>query len=451
MKKINYSFPENFLWGAIASAYQIEGAWNEDGKGESIWDQFSRLPDRVLGGDTGEIAADHYHRMPEDVAIMKEIGLQSYSFTMSWPRILPNGTGEVNQKGLDFYDRLVDQLLEAGIQPKATLYHWDYPVPLQERGGWPVRESVAWFAEYAKVAFDKLADRVHLWATHNEPWVAAFLGYGAGIHAPGINDATLAYQVAHHLLLAHARAVEIFRSENYPGEIGLILNLNHLIPGSDKDEDIQAARRVYDETHSLFLDPIFLGKYPEKFLEWLGPNAPTFKAGDLELLTGAADYLGINHYNSDLVFYDHFGGWLKARLTPYSAPGWGVSEMGWGINPAGLKAEVMDVVENYNSPKIYLTENGCAAVDLPDENGFVNDLDRIRYLREHIIALHDAIQLGADVQGYYVWSIMDNFEWERGYSKTFGLVRIEPGTLNRIPKHSAAWYSDVIKNNGIIP
>jgi beta-glucosidase len=451
MEKINYSFPDDFIWGAIASAYQIEGAWNEDGKGESIWDQFCRLPDRVLGGDTGEIAADHYHRMPEDVAIMKQIGLQSYSFTLSWPRILPEGTGKVNSRGLDFYDRLVDELLDAGIMPKATLYHWDYPAPLQERGGWPVRESIEWFAEYAKVAFDRLADRVHLWSTHNEPWVAAFLGYGAGIHAPGINDATQAYQVAHHLLLAHARAVEIFRDQKYQGEIGLILNLNHLLPGSEKEEDILAARRVYDETHSLFLDPIFLGRYPEKFLEWLGPNAPTIEAEDLDLLTGAADYLGINHYNSDLVYYDHFGGWLKARLVPYSAPGWGVSEMGWGINPAGLKAEVMDIAENYGDPKIYLTENGCAAVDEPDENGFVNDLDRIRYLREHIIALHDAIQLGADVKGYYVWSIMDNFEWERGYSKKFGLVRIETGTLRRIPKHSAAWYSDVIKNNGLAP
>ena len=337
MKRIHYTFPENFTWGAIASAYQIEGAWNEDGKGLSIWDQFSSLPDRILNGDTGKIAADHYHRMPEDVLLMKEIGLDSYSFTISWPRILPEGTGKVNPKGLDFYDRLVDELLNAGIRPKATLYHWDYPATLLERGGWPCRDSIDWFGDYAALAFEKLADRVDLWATHNEPWVAAFLGYGMGVHAPGICDARLAYQTAHHLLMAHANAVAIYRSGNYGGEIGLILNLNHLIPGSDREQDIQATQRVYDETHSLFLDPIFLGKYPEKFLEWLGPNQPRIEPGDLDQLHGAADYLGINHYNTDKVYYDHFGGWLKARLEPYSAPGWGVTQMGWGINPAGLK------------------------------------------------------------------------------------------------------------------
>ena len=451
MKRIHYPFPENFTWGAIASAYQIEGAWNEDGKGVSIWDRFSSLPDRILNGDTGKIAADHYHRMPEDVLLMKEIGLDSYSFTMSWTRILPEGTGKVNIKGLDFYDRLVDELLNAGIRPKATLYHWDYPVTLLERGGWPCRDSIDWFGEYAAIAFEKLADRVHLWATHNEPWVAAFLGYGLGVHAPGICDATLAYQTAHHLLMAHANAVDIYRSGNYGGEIGLILNLNHLIPGSDREEDIQATKRVYDETHSLFLDPIFLGKYPEKFLEWLGPNQPKIETGDLDLLRGTADYLGINHYNTDKVYYDHFGGWLKARLVPYSAPGWGVTQMGWGINPAGLKNEVMNVANNYGHPKIFLTENGCAALDQPDESGFVNDLDRIRFLREHIIALHEAIQEGANVQGYYVWSILDNYEWERGYSMKFGLIRVDPDTLDRIPKHSAAWYSEVIKNNRVTP
>lgn len=451
MKKIKYTFPENFTWGAIASAYQIEGAWNEDGKGESIWDVFSCLPDRVLNGDTGKVATDHYHRMPDDVQLMKEIGLNSYSFTLSWPRILPEGTGEINQKGLDFYDRLVDELLTAGIRPKATLYHWDLPVTLHEKGGWPSRDSVDWFGEYAKVAFDKLADRVDLWATHNEPWVAAFLGYGTGLHAPGINNAAQAFQAAHHLLLAHANAVDIYHSGSYQGEIGLILNLNHLIPGSEKEEDIKATQRVYDETHSLFLDPIFLGKFPEKFLEWLGPNQPQIGSGDLDLLKSRADYLGINHYNSDKVYYDQFGGWLKARLEPYSAPGWGVTQMGWGINPQGLKKEVLNIAENYQHPKIFLTENGCAAADQADEKGFVNDLERIRFLKEHIIALHEAIQEGANVQGYYVWSILDNFEWERGYSKKFGLIRIDPETLERIPKHSAAWYSDVIRNNGLTP
>ena len=449
--KSTYEFPDDFIWGAIASAYQIEGAWNEDGKGESIWDQFVKLPNRILNGDTGEKAINHYHKMPEDVNLMRDLGIKSYSFTLSWPRILPEGKGQINQKGLDFYSRLVDHLLDAGIRPKATLYHWDYPVALQELGGWPDRDSVGWFTDYSAVVFDALADRVDLWATHNEPWVAAFLGYGAGVHAPGINDATQAYQAAHHLLLAHARAVEIFRSGNYDGEIGLILNLNHLIPGSDNIDDIQATQRVYHETHSLFLDPIFLGKYPEEFFDWLGPNQPQIKSGDLKVIQGTADYLGINHYNSDLVFYDHFGGWLKARLEPYSAPGWGLTQMGWGINPQGLKAEVLNIVSNYGHPKIYLTENGCAAFEIPDQNGFVNDLDRIRFLRAHIIALHEAIEEGANVQGYYVWSILDNFEWERGYSKKFGLIRVDLDTLQRIPKQSFYWYHDVIKDNAVKP
>ena len=451
MNKSDYTFPDNFIWGAIASAYQIEGAWDEDGKGESIWDQFTRLPDRVLNGDTGKSATNHYHLMPNDVQLMKDIGLKSYSFTISWPRILPQGTGKINHKGLDFYNRLVDHLLEAGIQPKATLYHWDYPNSLQERGGWPNRDSIEWFGEYASVVFDALADRVKLWATHNEPWVAAFLGYGSGIHAPGINDATLAYQTAHHLLLAHAKAVEIYRSGNFGGEIGLILNLNHLIPGSNLEEDNKATQRVYDETHSLFLDPIFLGKYPEEFFQWLGPNQPKIEPGDLKKLTGATDYLGINHYNTDLVYYDHFGGWLKAKLEPYAAPGWGYTQMGWGINPEGLKAEVLNIANNYHHPKMLLTENGCAAFEVPDQDGFVNDLDRIRFLRAHIIKLHQAIEAGANVQGYYVWSILDNFEWERGYSKKFGLIRVNLETFERIPKQSAHWYRDVIKNNGVQP
>ena len=252
-------------------------------------------------------------------------------------------------------------------------------------------------------------------------------------------------------MLAHARAVEIFRSGNYGGEIGLILNLNHLIPGSERADDIQATQRVYDETHSLFLDPIFLGKYPEEFLAWLGPNQPKIEPGDLGILKGAADYLGINHYNSDLVYHDQFGGWLKSRLEPYSAPGWGLTEMGWGINPQGLKAEVLNIMDNYGHPKIYLTENGCAAFEIPDQDGFVNDLDRIRFLRAHIIALHEAIEEGANVHGYYVWSILDNFEWERGYSKKFGLIRVDLDTFQRTPKQSYYWYHNVIKENAVQP
>ena len=442
-------FPQNFLWGTAASAYQIEGAWNEAGKGESIWDRFVRQPDRVLNGDTGDVACDHYHRMTEDVALMKAVEIPCYSFTISWTRILPEGRGAVNLKGLDFYNRLVDTLLEAGIQPKATLFHWDFPQTLQELGGWPNRDSVQWFADYAHIIFEKLADRVHFWATHNEPWVAAFLGYGAGIHAPGICDATKAYQTAHHLMLAHAKAVQVYRQGGYSGKIGLILNLNHLIPASDSEADLAATQRVYDETHSIFLEPVFKGTYPKEFFEWLGPHQPHVEHGDLKLMRDSSDFLGLNHYNSDTVAYDNSGGWLKAKLTPYAAPSWGYTEMGWGINPAGLKTEVLNIKKNYGNPALYLTENGCAMPDQPDQNGFVADHNRIRYIRAHLFALHETIQAGANVHGYFLWSFFDNFEWERGYSKRFGLVRVNYETLERTPKQSAYWYRDVIRNNAI--
>jgi beta-glucosidase len=451
MKRHNnfIQFPDDFLWGVAASAYQIEGAWNEDGKGESIWDRFTRLPDRTLNGDTGEVACDHYHRMPEDVALMRELEIPCYSFTISWTRILPDGLGKVNSKGLDFYDRLVDRLLEAGIRPKATLYHWELPQALQELGGWPNRDSVNWYVDYADVVFEHLADRVDIWATHNEPWVAAFIGYGTGVHAPGICDATKAYQTAHHMLLAHAKAVQRFRQGNYSGEIGLILNLNGLIPASDKAEDIAATQRVYDETHSIFLDPIYKGTYPEDFYDWLGPHRPDMQPGDLAIIHNSADFLGLNYYNSDYVSYDLFGGWLKASLRAYSPPGWGQTMMGWGIHPDGIKSEVLNMKENYNNPKLYITENGCAMPDIPDENGYVKDYDRVRFLQAHLIALHEAIQAGANVHGYDVWSILDNFEWERGFGLRFGLVRVDYETLERTPKLSAYWYRDVIRNNGV--
>ena len=443
------SFPKGFLWGVAASAYQIEGAYNEDGKGESIWDRFVRWPAHILKGDTGNVACDHYHRMPDDVALFKELGIPCYSFTISWTRILPQGRGMVNQKGLDFYDRLVDELLAAGIQPKATLYHWDFPQALQELGGWPNRDSTDWFADYARIVFNKLADRVKFWATHNEPWVAAFLGYATGLHAPGICDYSQAYQTAHHLLLAHGKAVQVYREGGYGGKIGLVLNLNGLIPASDSDEDRAATQRVHDETHALFLDPVFNGTYPQALFDYIGPHQPKVQAGDAEIIQQPVDFLGLNYYNTDYVAFDIFGGLNKARLIPFSAPGWGRTEMNWGINPSGLKREVLHVKEKYGNPKLYVTENGCAMPDAPDENGFVADWNRIDFLRAHLRYLHEAIDEGANVNGYFVWSILDNFEWERGYGPRFGLVRVDYQTLARIPKQSAYWYRDVIDNNSI--
>lgn len=445
----HYSFPENFLWGVAASAYQIEGAWNEDGKGESIWDRFVRQPHRILNGDRGDVACDHYHHMVDDVDLMAQLNIPCYSFTISWPRILPQGRGKINSKGLDFYQRLVDTLLSRNIQPKATLYHWDLPQELQQQGGWVRRESADWFAEYAELVFRSLGDRVHFWGTINEPWVVAFLGYGAGIHAPGICDATKAYQTAYHLLLAHAKAVQVFRQGGGEGKIGLILNLNHLLPTSDREEDILATRRVYAETHRFFLDPIFRSQFPSDLFTWLGPHAPSIHPDDLKLIFQSVDFFGVNYYNTDLVRFDLFGGWLKARLSPYCAPGWGYTEMGWGINPYGIKAELLDLKETYGNPMFYITENGCAMPDQPDENDFVADWDRIHYLAAHLLQVHQAIEMGVNVKGYFVWSILDNFEWERGFSQRFGLVRVNYQTLKRTPKQSAYWYREIINRNSV--
>ena len=443
------SFPKDFMWGAAASAYQIEGAYNEDGKGESIWDRFTRWPAHVLNGDTGDVACDHYHRYPDDFALIKSLGIPTYGFTVAWTRILPDGYGAVNQKGLDYYSQLVDEMLNAGIQPKATLFHWDLPQALQDKGGWPRRDVTDYFAEYARIVFDLLADRVKIWATHNEPWVASFLGYALGFHAPGLNDYSQAYQAAHHLLLSHGKVVQLFRQGGYDGQIGLVLNLNGLIPATEAEADIAAAQRVHDETHALFLDPVFKGEYPGRLFDYVGPHQPKVQAGDLNVISQPLDFLGLNHYNTDYVSFDLFGGLNKARLTPMSAPGWGQTEMKWGINPAGIKGELMHLKANYGNPKVYVTENGCAFPDEPDAKGFVRDWDRIRFLGSHIQAVHEAIQEGANVHGYIAWSIFDNFEWERGYGPRFGLVRVDYETLERIPKQSAYWFSEVIKQNSL--
>lgn len=442
-------FPDGFLWGAATAAYQIEGAWNEDGKGESIWDRFSHTPFNVANGDTGDVACDHYHRMPDDVALMRELGLKTYRFSIAWTRVLPEGRGPVNERGLDFYDRLVDALLAAGISPNATLNHWDFPQALQEAGGWPNRDSVGWFADYARVVFDRLGDRVARWSTHNEPFVIAFLGYAFGAHAPGICDYSRAYQTVHHLLLSHGQAVQLFRQGGYRGEIGIVLNLGHHLPASESEADRAACRRFYEQNASLFLDPLFRGEYPPQLMAWIGPHAPRVEAGDLALIRQPLDFLGVNYYTTDEVAHAPEGGLLKARLAQVSGPGWGQTEMGWGINPPGLTAVLLDLKENYGNPEMYVTENGCALADAPDADGFVADAGRVNYLRAHLLAVHDAIQAGANVRGYYVWSLLDNFEWARGYGPRFGVVRVEYETGRRIPKQSARWYSEVIAGNAV--
>jgi beta-glucosidase len=442
-------FPEGFVWGAATSAYQIEGAWDEDGKGESIWDRFVHTPYRVIDGATGDVACDHYHRMPQDVALMQSLGLKTYRFSVSWPRVLPQGRGAVNEKGLDFYDRLVDELLSAGIQPTVNLFHWELPQALQDEGGWPNRDTADCFAEYARAVFDRLSDRVGRWITQNEPRVAAFLGYGDGVHAPGICDYTQAYQALHHLLLAHGKAVQVFRHGGYGGEIGIVHDLAHFIPASGRQEDVVACQRAYEQDIGQLLDPIFKQRYPEALFTWLGSQRPRIEGGDMATIGQPIDFLGVNYYKTHAVSFDIDTPPLKARLAPVSAPGWGRTEMGWGVNPPGLKAVLLNVKETYGNPKVYVTENGCAFPDQPDETGFVTDRGRLNFIRDHLHAIHDAIEAGANVRGYLVWSLMDNFEWARGYGPRFGIVRVDYETLERTPKQSALWYSGVIDQNAI--
>ena len=442
-------FPPGFVWGASTSAYQIEGAWNEDGRGESIWDRFSHRMGTTRNGDTGDVAADHYHRMTADVRLMQELGLTAYRFSISWPRVLPHGGGKVNPAGLDFYERLVDTLLAANVMPVATLYHWDLPQALQEAGGWPNREIVDYFADYARLMFDTLGDRVTVWDTHNEPRVAAFLGYGDGIFAPGIADYTQAYQAAHHLLLAHGRCVEVYRQGGYHGQIGIILDSEHSLPASDNEADQYACQRYYEQDTGFFADALFKGEYPASLMDWIGSMAPRVRSGDMALISSPIDFVGVNYYRTTRVAFHPGGGHLKCRATPQTLPMWGFTELGWGVFPAGLTAVLMNLVRRYGNRPLYLSENGCATRDVPDDADYVDDVERVDYLRGHIAAAHAALQAGVDLRGYFVWSLLDNFEWAEGYSPRFGLVRVDYATQRRTPKRSFYWYRGVIQRNGL--
>jgi beta-glucosidase len=442
-------FPEGFLWGASTAAYQVEGAWNEDGKGESVWDHFAHTPGRIENDATGDIACDHYHRMPQDVALMRDLGMNAYRFSIAWTRIMPQGTGPVNQEGLDFYDRLVDELGKAGIAANATLNHWDLPQALQDRGGWPNRDCAAWFSDYARVVFDRLGDRVAMWATHNEPIVPSLVGYGTGAFAPGLADSSAAYQAVHHLNLAHGMAVQVFRQGGYAGKIGIVLDLHNLIPGSDSEQDRLACQRTLENSQFVFFDPIFKGRYPAYLMEWLGPTAPKIQPGDLETIHQPLDFLGMNHYFTSEVRHAPHGGLLKTEQKMRTLPSAGFTDVGWGIYPSGIRSVLLRVKETVGNLPIYITENGCAVQDQPDLSGFVEDRERISYLRLHLIELHKAIQEGVNLRGYFIWSLMDNFEWTSGFRPRFGIVRVEYATQQRIPKLSAHWYRDVIAHNRV--
>jgi len=441
-------FPADFVWGAATASYQIEGAWDEDGKGPSIWDVFCRVPGAIQNGDTGNVACDHYHRWREDVGLMRELGLRAYRFSISWPRVLPEGRGRVTPAGLDFYDRLVDALLDAGIQPFVTLYHWDLPQALQDAGGWPWRDVTQYFAHYADLVSRRLGDRVSHWITLNEPWVAAYAGYGNGVHAPGIQNPLAAIQATHHLLLAHGKAVPVLR-ENGTDEtrVGITLNLSPVHPASGSAEDEAAAQRFDGFLNRWFLDPLFRGRYPEDMMETLGMALPDFPEEDYGIISVPLDFLGVNNYTRNVIANDPDSLVVETReVKPDGRP---YTEMGWEVYPEGLYEVLTRVQRDYGPPLLYITENGAAFADSVGPDGCVHDRDRVEFLREYIAQAHQAIQEGVPLAGYFAWSLMDNFEWAYGYSKRFGLVYVDFDTQERIIKDSGYFYREVISQNGM--
>ncbi|MER7544855.1 GH1 family beta-glucosidase [Actinomadura sp.] len=446
-------FPEGFLWGAATAAYQIEGAAQEDGRAPSIWDTFSHTPGKVLNGDTGDVATDHYHRWQEDVATMAALGLGAYRFSISWSRVLPDGTP--NQKGLDFYSRLVDELLDHGIAPVATLYHWDLPQDLEDAGGWPERDTARRFADYAERIGRVLGDRVHTWTTLNEPWCSAFLGYAAGVHAPGRVDPAAALAAAHHLNLAHGLAVRALRGVTSPtARHSVTLNLHHL------RGDAEAVRQVDAVANRVFLDPMLGNGYPADLLDDTASITDWgfVRDGDEAIIAAPLDVLGVNYYSPTLVRVwdgtsprEHADGHRQGAATPFvgcdrvefaEQPG-PYTEMGWPIDAAGMEELLLRLHREYPHVPLMVTENGAAFAD-EVEDGRVRDQRRIAYLRDHIAAVERACAAGADVRGYFAWSLLDNFEWAYGYSKRFGLVHVDYATGKRTWKDSAHWYRDTI-------
>lgn len=445
------SFPRDFLWGAATSAYQIEGATREGGRGPSIWDQFAATPGRTYQGDTGDSAIEHYHRMEQDVALMADLGLNAYRFSIAWPRIFPEGRGAVNQTGIDFYSRLVDQLLAHDITPVATLYHWDLPLALYEQGGWRNRETAQAFTDYAVVMARALGDRVRWWTTHNEPWCPAYLGYVEGIHAPGIRgDAQAAVDVGHHLLLSHGLATQALRAETSSDtRIGIALNLFPIFAGDARADTLRAAERAHRFHNRWFLDPVFRGEYTPGLFADLGTEPPPMQDGDLQIISAPTDFLGVNYYNRWIV---RAGAQATADAERSGIeyvtdlPNATFTEMGWEVYPHGIGLILEELTRNYHPQRLLITENGAAFDDVWNSDGQVSDPQRVRYLSEHLGAVGDAIAHGAPVAGYFVWSLFDNYEWAEGYSKRFGMVYVDFATQQRIVKDSGRWYAGFIAN-----
>jgi beta-glucosidase len=441
-------FPDGFVWGAATAAYQIEGAARDGGRGPSIWDTFSRTPGRVAAGHTGDVACDHYHRYPEDVALMASLGLRAYRFSVSWPRVQPDGSGPVNPRGLDFYDRLVDALLAAGIDPLVTLYHWDLPQSLEDNGGWPARDTAYRFADYATAVYRRLGDRVGGWTTLNEPWCAAYLGYGSGVHAPGRQDAAAAFRSVHHLLLAHGLAATALRAGG-AGSVAITLNPAAVLPADPASEADAHAVSVVDGLHNrVFLDPLLAGGYPPDVLSHIArfTDLSHVQEGDEKTIGAPIDMLGVNYYSPTYVAGrpgaagggGAYPGTEDIHFLPPSGP---VTGMGWQIEPSALTTLLLRLHTDYPGTPLMITENGAAFDDAGPDH------DRISYLDGHLRAVWAAIAGGADVRGYLVWSLLDNFEWHDGYAKRFGIIHVDYETQRRTPKQSAMWYRGVITAN----
>jgi beta-glucosidase len=449
-------FPKEFVWGAATSAYQIEGATREDGRGESIWDRFARSDSRIEDGSNADVACDHYHRWKEDVALMKRLGLRAYRFSVAWPRVFATGRRFVNAPGLDFYDRLVDGLLAAGITPFATLYHWDLPQALQDEGGWTRRATAEAFVDYADVVSRRLGDRVKGWITHNEPWCAGLVGNQVGRHAPGLRDWSTALTVSHHLLLSHGWSVPVIH-RNAPGaEVGITLNLSPVTPASDSAADADAARHLDGYQNRWFLDPLYRAEYPADMcadyhaLGYIGSTEPSFvRDGDMRAIATRTDFLGVNYYNRTVARSERTPESENHPRAVFLAPESEWTDMGWEVYPAGMFDLLSHVNREYAPPKIYVTENGASYGEGPDARGRVPDAKRVSFVRDHLLAARRSIDAGVPLAGYFLWSLLDNFEWERGYTQRFGITWVDFLTQERIPKDCALWYSGVIAENAV--
>jgi len=443
------TFPAGFEWGTATASYQIEGGYKEDDRGESIWDRFSHIPGNIVDGTTGDVACDFYHRYEEDIAIAKKLGLQVYRLSISWPRIYPEGTGKISRKGIEFYRRVLRCLKDNGIKAAVTMYHWDLPQKLQDRGGWANREIVGWFTEYAKTLYAELGDLVDYWITLNEPFCSCIKGYWVGDHAPGYHDYSMALSAVHHILMSHGAAVKAYRETGLKAEIGITLNLNLAYPHDPgNSEDVAAAERVNMQYNYLFADPVLKGIYPEEFFDYLqgrGVVLPDIHAGDMELINQELDFLGLNSYYSIYAKADAENWPLGIRQV---TSGRAKTDANWEVVPEGMYDLLKWIDARYHPKKIIITENGAANNDWVNMDGKVEDPNRIDYLRRYLSAVNRAINEGVQVKGYYVWCFCDNFEWAWGLSRRFGIVYVDYATQQRIPKASACWLSDVIKNNG---